>query len=211
MIYAAWVREVKKNTSTCRPNDDVIILDWKYKYNTTNKEVELTIASQRENEAKNLANNAIVIDNDGEDSINKMRVGDGEKKMLCPRHGKSTDNELGDENNRCRAGGEVDMKVEMDSVRGSSEPLNTEMEHEVDRNVDKEVRKEVRGCGDECIGDKNDDKENVLADLEKRNVDLRCDENREESRRQKQVSMSSRKAYDRARQALLAKERYASR
>lgn len=131
--------------------------------------------------------------------------------MLCSRHGKRTEDEFGNGSNGRKAESEAETEVEMDGVRGGVEPLKTKSKQESDRNVDEDVLKEDRGCGDECIDNKNDDKANVLVDLKEKNRDLHCNENGKESRPLRQISMSSQKAYDRARQALIAKERDASR
>lgn len=171
--------------------------------------MELTNASQQEDEAVHLVDNATVINSDDEDNVHEIRERDRDGEMLCSRHGKSTGDELGDGSSGCMAGGQVKMEAKMDDVKGGGEYLGTKTKQEVDRNVDEEVWKEDRGCEDECNDDKNDNKENVLVDLEEGNLDLCCDENAEDSRRQRKVSMSRQKAYDRARKA--TRERDASR
>lgn len=107
--------------------------------------MELTNANQREEEAKELPDSAIVINIDDEDNVHEVKAGYRDGKMLCSRRWKSTRDEFGYESNGCKVGGEVDLEVNMDGVRGGGEPLETEMDQEVDQIVDEHVWKENRG------------------------------------------------------------------
>lgn len=72
-------KERKKDTTTGRPNDDIIDLGWKNECNTRKEEVYLTYASQRKDEAAHHAGNTILINSDDRDNVHQKRAekGDG--------------------------------------------------------------------------------------------------------------------------------------